>query len=60
VRPLEQNLNKIEKELSTSKVRLTECIQKEKDCSERVKDLNENFVKKTNEAQVLQEELQKA
>ena len=60
VRPLQENLNVIEKELSVSKKRLNECVEKVETSEARIKELNEDFVKKTNEAEVLKEELRKA
>lgn len=60
VRPLEENLTKIEKELQISRVRYQECTLKVAESEQKIRELNDNFVKKTNEAEILKEELKKA
>lgn len=51
---------KIEKELERSNIRYRECTKKVSESEQKIRELNENFVKKTNEAEVLKEELKKA
>ena len=53
-------MTKIEKELHRSQIRYQECKSRVEESEVKIKELNENFVKKTNEAEKLKEELKKA
>lgn len=59
VRPLEENLNKIEKELSISKKRKNECAAIIAEADIKQAQLNEDFVRRKNEAEMLKGELVK-
>ena len=48
IRPLEENLNRIERELSKSRIRLNECREQKEYCEKRVSELNADFVKRKN------------
>lgn len=60
IRPLEIELSKLDQKLDASRVRLKECERQLQEINQKVEGLKKNFAQKTQVAEVLKADLQKA